>query len=87
MSNKIKDTQDQLDDTIKRENHSRQKAIELLQTHDRVNNHLLYIFLIYPRLTTLKIEEKMKYEFEMRIRELDNAIDSLQEENRVLQYK
>jgi hypothetical protein len=45
---KMKDLQDQLNESIKRERTSREKAIELLQTHDRVREifNSLGIFLL-----------------------------------------
>ena len=38
---KMKDVQDQLKDSLKRERTSREKAIELLQTHDKVTEEII----------------------------------------------
>ncbi|EAS05948.2 hypothetical protein TTHERM_00790950 (macronuclear) [Tetrahymena thermophila SB210] len=65
---KMKDIQDQLNESLKRERTTREKAIELFQAHERA-------------------EDKMKYEYESRIKELDNFVQKLQEENKVLQQK
>lgn len=80
----MKDVQEQLNEALKRERTSREKAIELLQTHDRVSQGEEG-----RKLTNSihQIEEKMKYEYESKIKEQDTILYNLKDENKLLQAK
>lgn len=92
-NNKIREFEDQMHDSVKKERTTREKTLELVRTHEKVNFVKIYEMLLlliifnFGYTNINKIEDKLKRELENNIRHYEKIIGDLKNENKYLSQR